>query len=329
MRLLTRGDEEWDEALLRRRIREALAHRHYLMPDRASYRLIFSEGDLLPGLIVDRYGEHLVVQSLTAGMDRLLEGIVEGLMEEVKPRSIYLKSNSPYRQLEGLKEDCRPLVGETPEAIPFLENGLHFTAYPLHGQKTGFYLDQSHNRLLILPYVRGKRVLDLFAYTGSWGITALAGGAREAVMVESSQSAVLWGIEGARENGVASRAIFIHAEVEEFLKEEVKRGHKYDLVILDPPSLIPHRSAWEAGRRAYLQLNTLALKVIASGGILVTCSCSHLMSREDLLAVVGRAGVMSGRRVQLIAFGSQPPDHPILPGHPETEYLKVLIVRVG
>lgn len=328
VRLLTRYDEPWDNDLIFRRIKGAFNHRCRYIPHSSTYRLIFSEGDGLPGLIVDRYEEHLIVQSLTAGMDNLIPKIIEVLDEICKPKSIYLKSQSPYRRLERLSEDCRAVKGEPPDVIPFQDGDVHFSAYPIRGQKTGFYLDQSFNRHLLIPYVKGKRILDLYAYTGAWGITALVKGAREATMVESSQLAILWGMEDARANRVEQRAIFVEADVEEFLKGEIQRGSQYDIVIVDPPSLIPQRSALQAGRKAYLAVNAQALKVVKPGGMLVTCSCSHLMTRDDLLRIMGKAADVARRQLRLLFFGSQPLDHPVLPGQPETEYLKALFFSV-
>ncbi|MFN3820985.1 MAG: class I SAM-dependent rRNA methyltransferase [bacterium] len=328
VRLLTRYDEPWDNDLIFRRIKGAFNYRGTFLPHRSTYRLIFSEGDGFPGLVVDRYEEHLIVQSLTAGMDNLLPEVIEVLNHIVNPQSIYLKSRSPYRRLERLSEDCRAVKGSPPDVIPFQDGDVHFSSYPIRGQKTGFYLDQAFNRQLLIPYVKGKRVLDLYAYTGAWGITALVRGAREATMVESSQLAILWGMEDARANGVEQRAIFVEADVEEFLQGEIQRKGQYDIVIVDPPSLIPQRSALKAGRKAYLAVNTQALKVVKPGGILVTCSCSHLLTRDDLLRIMGRASELAHRQLRLLFFGSQPLDHPVLPGQPETEYLKALFLAV-
>ena len=241
--------------------------------------------------------------------------------------SIIAKGGSPFREQERLPEEDRVLYGTLLAEIGFNEEGVRFTAHPLEGQKSGFYLDQRTNRNLILPFVKGKRVLDLFSYTGAWGIRALAAGAREAVMVDSAAKAVAWGMEDATANGISNRAVFVEADVGEFLTDADKRGEKWDVVILDPPALIRSRTSLEQGVKAYRALNQAALKVVTSGGYLVSCSCSHLMSREKHLEVIGEAGARLGRSLRVVASGGHPPDHPILPGHPETEYLKCWIVH--
>jgi len=211
--------------------------------------------------------------------------------------------------------------------VIFREEEAIYTAHPRDGPKTGFYLDQRLNRNLLKSLVRGRRVLDLYSYTGAWGIKALRFGAAEAVMVDSSVKAITWGMEDAGRNGVADRCLFVAADVEEFLVEAAKRDDRYDVVILDPPALIKSRSALAQGLNAYRALNRAALKLVLPGGYLVSCSCSHLMTRDLHLTAIGEAAAREGRRVRLAASGGHPPDHPILPGHPETEYLKCWVVK--
>ncbi|MBM3329125.1 MAG: class I SAM-dependent rRNA methyltransferase [Calditrichaeota bacterium] len=335
VRLLTRGEEAWDEGLFRRRIANALEYRRIRLGggddlSGRAYRLIYSESDGLPGLVVDHYAGHLVLQSLTAGIEARLGEVVAALEAVIEPQSIFLKGQSPYRRLEGLPEADRQLTGTTHAEIQFSEGRLTLSAHPLDGQKTGFYLDQFANRQLLTDRFisPGSRVLDLYSYTGAWGLSAVAAGAGEAVMVDSSGRAISWGMEDARRNGLSDRALFVEADVEIFLKDAASRGSRWDVVILDPPALIPNRSAVAAGRRAYLALNRAAVKVVAPGGMLVTCSCSHLMTREMHLAVIGEAAARESRRIRLAAAGGHSPDHPILPGHPETEYLKCWFVSV-
>ncbi len=329
VRLLTRGDEEWDDGLFQRRIELAYRYRTRVCPNWAAYRLIYAESDGLPGLVVDRYGDHLVIQSLTVGIEIRLKEITDALTETVQPESIFLKGKGHFRRLENLPEEDRQLYGSTPERIVFQEDGANFTARPKEGQKSGFYLDQRTNRHMLKGLIEGKRVLDLFSYTGAWGTGALLEGASEAVMVESSARAVQWGMEDAALNGVSGRSLFIKADVGEFLSDAHSRGDRFDVVVLDPPSMIPSRSALKKGTSAYLSLNRAALRVVAEGGYLVSCSCSHLMSREQHLAVIGEAAVKEGRRIRLVQAGGHPPDHPILPGHPETEYLKCWVLAVA
>jgi len=327
VRLLTRGDEPWDDSVFKRRFSAAKTYRDEVCQGWEARREVYAESDGVPGLIVDRYGKHLVIQSLTAGIERRLEEVVAALIEVYEPESIIAKGGSPFREQERLPEEDRVLYGTLLAEIGFNEEGVRFTAHPLEGQKSGFYLDQRTNRNLILPFVKGKRVLDLFSYTGAWGIRALAAGAREAVMVDSAAKAVAWGMEDATANGISNRAVFVEADVGEFLTDADKRGEKWDVVILDPPALIRSRTSLEQGVKAYRALNQAALKVVTSGGYLVSCSCSHLMSREKHLEVIGEAGARLGRSLRVVASGGHPPDHPILPGHPETEYLKCWIVH--
>jgi len=176
--------------------------------------------------------------------------------------------------------------------------------------------------------VQGKRLLDLFSYTGGWSITALLAGAAGATLVDTSKRAIEWGMHDAELNGVASKALFVEADVEEFLKESAAAGKQWDVVVVDPPALIPNRQAVPKGIGAYLALNRAALRVVAPGGMLGTCSCSHLLTREKHLEILGRAASQEGRRLRIVAVGGHSPDHPILPGHPETEYLKCWILEV-
>jgi len=333
VRLLTSGEEPFDAGLVRRRIEAAIAYRRRLLPEEDAVRLIYSESDGLPGLIVDKFGDQLVMQVLTAGMEKRLGDVVEALTDSLKPAGIYFKGKSPFRKLEGLVEEDRQIMGVTPDNVPFKDGDAIFTAHPKEGQKSGYYLDQRFNRRQLatcfsIEGLRPARVLDLYSYTGGWGITALMAGAKEAVMVDSSAKAIAWGKEDAGNNGVDQRAIFIEADVEEFLKDAAKSNTKWDVVVVDPPALIPNRQAVQAGIGAYTAINRAALRVVAPGGLLVTCSCSHLMTREKHLEVIGRAAFQEGKRVRIVAAGGHPPDHPILPGHPESEYLKCWIVGV-
>ncbi len=370
VRLLTRGEEVWDGGLILRRVRAAWEYRKLRItnyefriagnevevPKIDACRLIYSESDGLPGLIVDRFGDQLVMQSLTVGIEKRLDEVVAALVEVVKPAGIYFKGKSPYRKMEGLAEEDRQIYGMTPDKVLFASGGLTFTARPKEGQKTGYFLDQRGNRSLLTQAItnyelritndgggsiserqadsrlRGngnQKVLDLYSYTGGWGLTALQAGAAEALMVDSSSKAIAWGKEDAALNGLEDRAVFVQADVEEFLKDATKRKQRWDVVVVDPPALIPNRQAVSQGVNAYIAINRAALRVVKPGGLLVTCSCSHLLTREKHLEVIGRAAFQEWKRVRVIATGSHAPDHPILPGHPETEYLKCWILSVN
>jgi len=322
VRLLTRGDEVWDDGLFRRRIQVAQAYRQTACPGWEAYRLIYSESDGIPGLIVDRYGNHFVIQSLTAGIEKRLDEIVRALIDELNPESILAKGSSSFRALEGLPQEDRIIFGSPPKEVQFHEGDIVFSAYPLDGQKTGFFLDQRFNRWMLKGLVKDKRILDLYSYTGAWGMTSLACGASEAVMVDSSQRATDWGMECAQHNGFADRSLFVKADVSQFLIEAEKNNDLFDVVILDPPGLIPSRAALKKGIELYTIINQQALKVVKPGGIMISCSCSHLMDKDRHLAVIGETAVRERRRIRVFKEGCQSPDHPILPGHPETVYLK-------
>ena len=350
VRLLTRGEEVWDEGLILRRVKAAWEYRRdqgWRMRDEAppptppsieggdACRLIYAESDGLPGLIVDKFGDQLVMQSLTVGIEKRLDEVVAALIDVVKPAGIHFKGKSPFRKMEGLPEEDRQLYGSTPDKVLFESEGLTFTARPKEGQKTGYFLDQRGNRQLLAELIRptnvGRtdcRVLDLYSYTGGWGLTALKAGASEAVMVDSSAKAIGWGMEDALLNGFEENAVFVQADVEAFLKDAARLDEDWDVVIVDPPALIPNRQAVPQGVNAYIAINRAALKVVKPGGMLVTCSCSHHLTREKHLEVIGRAAFQEGKRVRVVATGGHTPDHPILPGHPETEYLKCWILRV-
>ncbi len=328
VRLLTVGNEALDEELFAARIKTANAFRNDVCKDWEAKRIVYSESDGLPGLIVDQYADYLIVQSLTAGIERHLDEISTALQDELKPEGILLRCDSRFRELEGLSGETRELFGNVPDEIPFIDDGVKYISRPRQGQKTGFYLDQHFNRTLISNLVQKRRILDLFCYTGSWGLSALKTGASESIMVDSSQQAIDWGMQDAVINGFASKSLFIKADITEFLEDAASRNNKFGVVIIDPPGFIKSRKALSKGISAYRALNRNALMVVESGGYLVSCSCSHLLSREQHLALIGEAARKAGRRVQLVKAGGHSPDHPILPGHPETEYLKCWVVRV-
>jgi len=344
VRLMTRGEEAWDEGLILKRVKTAWEYRKLVYPEGDSNhslqdsdvcRLIYSESDGLPGLIVDKFGDQLVMQSLTVGIERRLDEIITALVDMVKPAGIYFKGKSPYRKMEGLPEEDRQIYGLTPDKVQFRSDGLTFTARPKQGQKTGYFLDQRSNRELLGSLMRRTAVrlikfniLDLYSYTGGWGLTALHAGAVNAVMVDSSSRAITWGMEDAAHNGFSDNALFVQADVEEFLKDAGRRGEKWDVVIVDPPALIQNRQSVPQGINAYIAINRAALRAVKPGGLMVTCSCSHLLTRDKHLEVIGRAAFQEGKRVRVVATGGHAPDHPILPGHPETEYLKCWILRV-
>jgi 23S rRNA (cytosine1962-C5)-methyltransferase len=322
VRLITRGGVKWDDDLLRTRIKSAVRYRELVCPGWDAMRLIYSESDGVPGLIVDKYMDHLILQSLTAGIEKQLDTLVGLLTEIVKPESIILKGDNPFRKLEGLSTEDRQLLGTTPDHIEFHEGKAVFSARPVSGQKTGFFLDQRMNRQMLKEFVSGTRVLDLYSYSGSWGISSILFGAKNAVMVDSSASALARGAEDAKANSVTDKCSFVKSDVSDFLKKLEEKKDLFDVVILDPPALVKSRASLNDGSLLYGRIHDKALRIVKPGGILISCSCSHLLTQEKHLAIIGKAAARSGRNIRLIKKGGHSPDHPILPGHPETEYLK-------
>ncbi len=314
-------------ALLGERLQDALALRQRLFQE-PYYRLVHSEGDALPGLVVDRYDAVLVVQTNTAGMERCLDEVIDALREVVRPAAILLRNDSPSRALEGLQGYVRVAFGELDDALGVRENGAHFLLPARGGQKTGWYFDQSMNRARMLHYVRGATVLDAFSYLGAWGIEAAVGGAQEVCCIESSASACAYIERNAARNGVGERLRVIPGEAMEILKASQAAGQRFDVVILDPPSYVRRKKDLEEGLLAYRRLNQAAMAVLARGGILITCSCSYHLGGDGLVDVVRRAALRSNRGVQIIECLHQAPDHPVHPAMPETRYLKGFICRL-
>ncbi|MDA8390805.1 MAG: class I SAM-dependent rRNA methyltransferase [Gammaproteobacteria bacterium] len=315
-----------DRAFLATRVRAALAWREGLGIG-PYYRLIFGEADGLPGLVVDRYGDALVAQITTAGMDRLLPDILASLEDVVQPASILLRNDTSSRALEGLPRTVEAALGEPPAEAEVSENGGRFRVSLQEGQKTGWFYDQRANRARLASYVKGKRVLDLFSYAGGFGIQAALAGAREVLLVDASQQALAYARSNAATNGVGERVATAQSDVSTFLKGLREEGRRFDVVICDPPALIKRRKDQDEGVGAYQRLNQAALAVVEDGGLLVSASCSHHLARDQLARVVGQAAVRSGRRVQFVEEGGQGPDHPVHPAIVETAYLKVLWTR--
>jgi len=314
-----------DRSLLVRRLKMALALRRRLS-DEPYYRLVFGESDLLPGLVIDRYGDVLVVEIGTAGMERMKDDILEALRKVVEPRAVLWRNDSSARTLEGLPLYVEPAFGEVPEHITVRENGLAFEAPLAGGQKTGWFYDQAQNRRTLLRYVAGARVLDVFSYLGAWAIAALKHGAAEATCVDSSVSALAMGERNAAANEV--KLATIKGDAFDVLAELKAERREFDLVILDPPAFIKRRKDIPKGQAAYRKLNLLGMQLLGRDGLLVTSSCSYHLSGDELLAAIARAGRNLERHVAMLEAGGQAPDHPVHPAIPETRYLKTFFCRV-
>lgn len=332
VRLLTSSRQEpIDADFFRERVRQAWSLREKLLagePESDSCRVIFGEADFLPGFIADKFADVLVVQSLTLGIDRWQEIIVDELIHLVKPRAVYARNDQEVRQLEGLPLYSRFLFGEANSPVVIRENGFPFLVDFAFGQKTGHFLDQRQNRAALKPFASGARVLDCFCHTGGFSIHAALYGAKEVTAVDISPQALAVARENARLNGVEERLHLVEANAFDFLREQDKKGEKYDLVILDPPAFTKSRSTVAAAARGYKEINLRAMRILKRGGYLVTCSCSYHMTEPEFLAVVEDAARDAKRRLQLIELRRQSQDHPVLIGYPESHYLKCLIFRV-
>jgi 23S rRNA (cytosine1962-C5)-methyltransferase len=327
VRVLTLDDEPVDAALVRRRVDEALALRAAVLPPAlAAYRVVNGEGDRLPGVVVDRYGDFLVCQLLTAGAARLAGAVVAALADRLAPRGVFERSEGGVRAEEGLPGARGVLAGEAPPArLAIEEAGDRYLVDVLHGQKTGFFLDQRESRARVRTLAPGRRVLNAFAYTGAFAVAAARAGATEVVSVESSRAALSLAADAWAENGLAPAAgRFVAADVFEFLRETPER---WDLIVVDPPPFVRRRRDLSAGLRGYKDVNLHALRRLQPGGWLLTSSCSQHLSREGFREVVAAAAADARRPVRIVADAGQPPDHPVALAHPEGAYLKVLLLH--
>ena len=314
-------------SLLTHRLKVALSLRERIC-DTPCYRLVYGEADGLPGLVVDRYGEVCVAQITTAGMERLKDAILAALHKVIRPAAVVWRNDSPVRQLEGLPAYVESAGGEAPETVTVEENGARFQAPLLTGQKTGWFFDQRDNRQRSLKYLRGQRVLDLFSYVGAWGLQAAVQGAREVVCVDASAKALEYVRQNAVLNGVAERVTIRQGDAFAAIKTLRGDRERFGVVILDPPAFIKRRKDLKEGLQAYRRLNEMAMQLLEKDGLLITCSCSPHLSRDQLTQILLQAARHLDRSLQILEHGHQAPDHPIHPAIPETDYLKALFVRV-
>lgn len=326
IRLLSDQFEKIDRDFFRKRIKDALEYRKRLFPDVDSFRVVYSEGDMLPGLIVDKYRDILVLQTLTAGMDVLKETIIEVLDEIFHPVSMVLRNDSFFRELEGLSPEKRLIKGDTTEVV-IKEGNLSFVVDTLSGQKTGFFLDQRENRLTFSKLVGKGRGLDLFCYSGAWAIHMASSGA-QVIGLDQSDHAIGLAKKTAQINNLTDRCIFLKADVFDFIIEEIKRGSCYDYIVLDPPAFVKSRNKIKEAIRAYRRINATAMRLLNKGGLFATSSCSHHISRDVFLDILRASAKEAGKRFRLIEMRSQARDHPVLLSMPETEYLKCAILEI-
>jgi len=327
LRVLSYGsanaDAATDEALIRRRIEAAIAFRDSLAIDATAYRLIHGEADLLPSLVVDRYGDYLVVQTLSQGMDRLLPAVVSMLQELLQPRGILARNDPKARVLDGLEQRVEVLAGDVPEVVTVTELGLQYDVDLRRGQKTGLFLDQRENRAAAALYAHG-RLLDCFTYHGGFAL-ALGRQCRETIAFDVSEEAVARVRENAARNGVAvdARAGNVFDE----LRGLDRLGERFDTIVLDPPAFAKNKASVTNARAGYKEINLRALKLLNPGGVLVTCSCSYNVNEAAFGEIVYEASVDAHAKVTVVEKRMQGRDHPVLLGVPETYYLKCLILR--
>ena len=333
IRLMTRNTgQEVDDAFFEKRLRDAWEYRKRTV-DTSSCRIVFGEADFLPGLVIDKFSDVLVVQSLALGIDRYKERIVsllKKLLSEdgVEIRGVYERSDAAVRKKEGLAP-YKGFIGEEFDTnVEIVENGVHYMVDVVNGQKTGFFLDQKYNRLAIQRLCKGKKVLDCFTHMGTFALNAGIAGAADVTGLDISEFAVSQATANAKLNGLDSTVKFRQANVLDELPKLAEAGEKYDVVILDPPAFTKSREATKNAMKGYREINMKGLKLVKDGGYLATCSCSHFMTQDLFIKVIGQAAKAAHKRLRQVEFRTQAPDHPILWAADESYYLKFLVFQV-
>jgi 23S rRNA (cytosine1962-C5)-methyltransferase len=325
VRILTRKQEEIDSGFFRRKISAARTLRTMLgFGD--SFRAVFSEGDGIPGLIVDKYADTLVVQSSTAGIDRMIENIISALKDEYSPQTIVLRNDTTSREIEGLTQEKRIVHGVVPGPVTIEESGIRYYVDILEGQKTGFFFDQRENRQVIKDYVKGRRTLDCFCYVGAWSLTAAHFGASEVIGLDSSEKAIKLATENAALNGLSAQ--FEIADVFDKLRRLGKDRERFDCIILDPPAFVKSRAKVREALKGYKEINLQAMRLLEPGGALVTCSCSHHIDQDLFTEMLIDAAYSAGRQARLVEMRFQARDHPMLLAARETQYLKCAVLLI-
>lgn len=319
---------ELDTALFAKRLSAALALRETFF-DQPCYRLLYGDSDGVSGVVADRFGDYLVLQLNTAGIECYQQPLVEALVEGLKPEGILLRLDSRSRRDQGLDDRIEVVYGTVPEQVSLVENGVEFTAPVYSGQKTGWFFDHRDNRARLQQLSRGHRVLDVYSYIGGWGVQAAVAGADAVCCVDSSGPALETAAMNAALNGVGDRLQTHQGKADQVMQQLYDSGERYDIVVLDPPAFIQRRRDLGKGRKAYRRINELAMRLLRPGGILVSASCSMHLSEPDLLEVLRGASQRTGLRAQVIAMGGQGADHPVHPAIPETRYLKAAFAVVN
>lgn len=320
--------QELSRSFFKKRIEQALALRETLFSD-PCYRLIYGEADGLPGLVVDRFNDVLVVQTGSGAMEAHLDVIVSALDAVLSPSHIIAKNEAAAREIEGMDRYTRALKGELLDNVSLTESGAHFTAPLAEGQKTGWFYDHRAARQKVAPLAKGARVLDVFSYCGGWGVQAALAGAESVTCVDASEAAIEYVHRNAELNGVGDKVGSIQGDAFAAMKQLIADGEKYDLVILDPPAFVKRKKDFKNGLAGYHAINELAMRLVKPGGYLVSASCSMHMPASRLLDVIHSSARHIDRSIQIIGYEGQGPDHPVHPAIAETAYLKSWICRVN
>jgi 23S rRNA (cytosine1962-C5)-methyltransferase len=329
-RLLSRQHEDVDSVqFYEQRIATALAHRNLIYPELETFRVVYGESDFLPGLVVDKYENYLSIQLLSAGMDVRSSLIVEALQRVLSPKGVIARNDVSVRSLEKLEEKVEVLAGEIPELVEIGENGLRFQINLREGQKTGGFLDQKQNHLLLRDICRERAVLDCFCYAGSWAVHAGYFGAASALGLDISARAVEQASRNAALNGVADRVRFEECDAFERLRSLYQEGRRFNVIIMDPPAFVKSRKNIAEATKGYLTVNRRALELLEPEGYLISCTCSYHMGREPFRDILVQAARQAKREVRLVATCFQAPDHPVLLSFPESEYLKCFVLQVA
>jgi 23S rRNA (cytosine1962-C5)-methyltransferase len=315
-----------DQQLIVSRLQQALQFREACFPQ-PFYRAIFGDADLLPGLVVDRFGDYLSAQLATAAMDQRRDVVIAALDEVFSPKGIVFRNQGQFRQMEGLPEAVEVAAGDVPDLVELEENGARFLAPVMTGQKTGWFYDHRINRQQLQQLSKDKTVLDVYSYVGGWGVQAAVAGAKAVTCVDVSGDALDLAQKNFELNNYSGQVSCLQGKANDIMKALIDAGQTFDVVVLDPPAFIKRKKDQRQGEKAYHQANQLALRLLSPGGILVSASCSMHLPQQTLVDVVKIAGAHRHRQLQVFFVGGQGPDHPIHPAIPETNYLKAIFAR--
>jgi len=314
------------QSLIVNRLKQALQFRESYF-SKPFYRAFFGDSDLLPGLVVDRFGDYLSVQLTTAAIDQRRDDVIAALDEVFSPKGIVFRNQGPFRQMEGLPESVEVAAGDIPELVELEENNTRFLASVMTGQKTGWFYDHRINRQQLQKLSKDKTVLDVYSYVGGWGVQAAAAGANSVTCVDVSGNALDLAQQNAELNDYKGRFSCLQGKANDIMKSLIDAGQTFDVVVLDPPAFIKRKKDQRQGEKAYHQANQLALRLLALGGTLISASCSMHLPQQILMDVVKTAAAHRQRQLQVFSMGGQGPDHPIHPAIPETNYLKAIFAR--